>query len=252
VPRHRQVRGRVPGRDVAEVDHGADLAVAHQDVQRVQVAVQPHRRSGEPRRRYRVREHAQRRGPVHPFPDRLQVLAENIFPFADPHAAERVHRRVIRGRHVQRAQEGAHRRRRRGPVQRRNAGGLTGQVWHERPRPGVPQGRRADPFGIRDWDWKFSREPGQPALLVADDLGTEGTARQPRDEPVTDPEQCVVPSVREERHGQRRQVRVLGDEQVTDEVGADLEVGCGHPVGHGFYCPERIKPFMVVPWRLSL
>ncbi len=64
-------------------------------------------------------------------------------------------------------------------------------------------------FRIRDGQGQPWGELGQPALLILDDLRAEGAPRQPRDEPIADPVELVVPAIREERHGQPREVRVL-------------------------------------------
>ena len=73
-------------------------------------------------------------------------------------------------------------------------------------------------------------EPGQPALLILDDFRAQGAARQPRDEPIPDPVELVVPAVRQELHGQAREVRVLIGEQPPHEIRRHLNLGGRHPV----------------------
>jgi len=85
-------------------------------------------------------------------------------------------------------------------------------------------------FRIRDGQGQPRSEPGQPALLILDDLRAQRAARQPRDEPIPDPVQLVVPAVREELHGQPREVRVLIGEQPPHQIRRYLNLGGRHPV----------------------
>jgi hypothetical protein len=91
--------------------------------------------------------------------------------------------------------------------------------------PGYP-----GPFWIRDGQGQPRGQPGQPALLILDDLRAKGAARQPRDEPIPDPVQPVVPAVREELHRQAREVRVLIGQQPPHQIRRHLNIGGRHPV----------------------
>jgi len=235
-PGHRQVAGRVARRDVAEVDHAADLAVFHQDVRGVQVAVQPHRRAAVAGRRQRSVPHAQHRVPAASILAGLageqgEVGREGAGPVGQRDAAERVGRRVRRGGDVQRAEKpadgGRGSRRVEGTGLRR---GHARQVRHHAPAVRVAARRYPGPFRIRDGQRQPRGQPGQPALLVGDDLRAQGTARQPRHQLIPDPVELVVPAVREERHGQPREVSVLIGEQPPHQVRRHLNLGGWHPV----------------------
>jgi anti-anti-sigma factor len=111
-PGHRQVAGRVARGDVAEVDHAADLAIVHQDIRRVQVAMQPHRRAIVAGGRQRRVPHAQHRVPLDVILADLageqgKVGREGAGALGQRDAAERVGRGVGRGGDVQCAEEPA-------------------------------------------------------------------------------------------------------------------------------------------------
>jgi len=207
-PGHRQVGGRVARGDITEVDHAADLAIVHQDVRRVQIAVQPHRRAVVAGSRERRVPPTQHRVP-------LGVILAGL---AGDHGKIRrkgsgalgTGRRGTDwparppGRDVQRAEEPAH----------AAAAGSHRRSWpgpRARPAGRAPRSRNTGsaagypgPFRIRDGQGQLRCEAGQPALLAGDDLRAEGTTRQPRDVPVSDPVQLVVPAVRENSTGSQR------------------------------------------------
>ncbi len=87
------------------------------------------------------------------------------------------------------------------------------QVGHYAPGIRVTAAGYPGPFRIRDGQGQPRGQLGQPALLVGDDLRAEGAARQPRHQLIPDPVQLVVPAVREELHGQPREIGVLIGEQ---------------------------------------
>ena len=93
-------------------------------------------------------------------------------------------------------------------------------------------------FRIRDGQGQPRGELGQPALLVLDELRAECAPRQPRDEPIPDPVELVVPAVREERYGQAREVGVLIGEQPPHQIRRHLNLGGRHPV-HWLSGPRR-------------
>lgn len=231
-PRDRQVRRRVPGRDVAEVDHAGHPAAAGEDIRRVQVAVQPHRRPLMPGRRERGLPQAQRCRPVDLAFRQPHVVEERAGALAHPVAAHRVSRRLVRGGSVQRAEEPADRVRRGGQVERfRVGGGSPREVGHHAPGPGVAEGRHAGPFGGGNRKGQAGRQYRQPPLLVTEDLCRGGAARQPRDQPVPDAEHDVVPPVRHERDRKGGEVGMLAGKQPTDEIRGHVDLGGGHRVG---------------------
>ena len=62
------------------------------------------------------------------------------------------------------------------------------------------------------------------------DLRAEGAARQPRHQLIPDPVQLAVPAVREELHGQPREIGLLTGEQPPHQIRRHLHLGGRHPV----------------------
>src|SRR4029077_18818084 len=104
------------------------------------------------------------------------------------------------------------------------------QVRHHAPGVRVAAGGCPGPFRIRDGQGQPGGELGQPALFVLDDLRAQSAAGQPRPRAVPDPVQLVVPAVREELHGQAREVRVLISEQPPHQIRLHVDLGGWHPV----------------------
>ena len=106
-PRHGQVGRRITGADVAEVNHGHQLPIGDQQVQRVQIAVQPHGR-GIPHGRCREL------GECGSTPVGVDLRAKGAHALLEPlrsigerHATKRIVRRIVRRRTVQASEKGS-------------------------------------------------------------------------------------------------------------------------------------------------
>ena len=232
-PHERQVGGGVARSDVTEIEHTTDPAVSHEDVGRVRVAVQPHG-SAVPRRNcQRGLPRGQHRIAVDLPGHGRQVPGEAVRTLRQGDPAERVSRGVRRRRHVQRPEEAAEVGRRLPRVERRLVrGGRPRQELHDAPRPRVLLPRPSGSHRHRDGQRQPGREQGQPALLVDQDARAESAPRQPDHQPVPEPEQRVVPPVRQRLDRQPGQVRVLPGQQPPHEVDRDLKLRRWHGVHH--------------------
>ncbi len=221
----REVGRRVAGGHVAEVDHGGQPAVPGDDVRRMQVAVQPERRSG-PRRRVQC-------GP----PDggegrgvRDQAGGESaghrIRPRLERHAANRVRGGVRRSLDVQVANEA-------GELDGERAVLVEGGVRRElsvdpardAPLPRETIARRAGAHGDRDRHVDEGSDHGEPGVLVLDELRCNGAARDPHGVFEPQPVDRVVPAVRDKAQRQVGEIRMLFGEQRPHERLVDVDVG---------------------------
>lgn len=239
-PSGREVGRRVAGGHVAEVDHGGEPPASLQEVRRVQVAVQPERRPGPPRRGERRRPDRPQSTGLRQEP-RVEPGFDGGRPLRQRHPADRVARHVERRRPVQRREEGGHVLRQRDVVAQPGARhGRSLEPRHDRPRPREQRRGATDAHGDGHGDGQPRGEHGQHLLLVPDELGSGAAARHPHGQPVAEPEDRVVPAVRDEPQALAGEIRVLVDEQRPHEPLVDIDVG-GRG-GHGPEPSDRLRP----------
>ena len=152
-------------------------------------------------------------------PDRQRV---GLRPQRSPPV--RVDRGVVGGPAVELGQEGAE-----GPgigrVERRLVDRRAGNPAHDGPRPRVALAGPTRPHRLGHGDGHPPGQDRQPALLREDELGGHRPSREASRQLVAQSPGGVVPAVGDVAQGQVGQVRVLGDQQPSDEALVDLVFG---------------------------
>ncbi|MGY4393402.1 hypothetical protein ACVWXB_006701 [Streptomyces sp. TE12347] len=211
-------RGRRPDRaraEITEVDHAAEGAALGEDVGRVQVAVQPHRRARPDRRGdgvlpdradgVRVGDQPHLRGGRESVGERVGVVGQwspaAVVAQGCPFGSRSVKGRQEGGQGVGRV---------RGVRHGHAVGGLAGHPGGDDPGTREPLGGLSDALRYGNRQRQARGEDGQPGVLLAQQR-VRGRRRpgQPDGEVLAQPPQLVVPAAGTEPHGAVRQVGVL-------------------------------------------
>ena len=232
-PAGSQVTGRVSRAHVAEVDHAAEIAAPCQKIRRVQVRVQPQRRSCPRRRSQRI---------IPDLADDVWVrdqspvgcLGQEMYKaFADvgqrttsvvPASRRVVRRGLMQGCQESRQGIGCLTASRGGAVSR-----FTGDPCTDNPRVREPLGRLAQALRNGYLQWQARRYGRQQGVLLEKQLVCVLSGPgQPDRKVVAEPPQLVVPATSAERQRQPGQVGVLFPEQLCYQIPGDLTLSVRH------------------------
>ena len=216
-PRDGQIRCGIAGRQVAEIDDGDQTALRHDEIARMEIAMDPQRWP-------RPRRHTHTRVPnledangVDTVPELLDTLEYGGCPFHQRDAPVSVAGSLRRRRFVKRSEKPPQIFGHRHFVDRYPGDCVALEPRHDAPRPWVA----AAGATRSEWDGNGQRQtPGQqwePLLLMANEVRRDAPSRQADKQAVTQSIQLVVPPGADLLERKMCQVRMLLVQQRTNK-----------------------------------